>query len=322
MRSIAGRRRDAILASVLLRSTFPTKYRPTRPRSISMGPGRTSRPTAMSGIRGRAPGGAPTTTAAGRRCGPGAGRGLDRIRGRGRLTTMGDGVSRPAGGSGFLDAPGARRGCRGHTRPATSAGVRSDGTTVPCSGSMSVGTAAIATTIGMAGPSCRIGGFGRGYVNANVINSTHIDVRTRNTFVVRDAAPDVRGYAVPRASAPIRSVGAPNGAVVNGNTAGNAAAYRGSRTRTAPGTAATADGDSTAAFRSRRSSSAPLSGSGYPAPARAPRSTSPAIARAPGNGVGGPRRQFGRRVRPAFGRRHSPACRPSWFRGRRAVDAL
>ncbi len=91
-----------------------------------------------------------------------------------------------------------------------------------------VGTAAMATTIGMAGPSCRIGGFGHGYVNANVINSTHIDVRTRSTFVVRDAAPDVRGYAVPRASAPIRSVGAPNGAVVNGNTAGNAAAYRGS----------------------------------------------------------------------------------------------
>ena len=115
------------------------------------------------------------------------------------------------------------------------------------------------------------GGFGRGYVNANVINSTHIDVRTRNTFVVRDAAPDVRGYAVPRASAPIRSVGTPSGAVVNGNTAGNAAAYRGSRTRTAPGTAATADADSTAAFRSRRSSSAPLSGSGYPAPARTPR---------------------------------------------------
>jgi translation initiation factor IF-2 len=75
---------------------------------------------------------------------------------------------------------------------------------------------------------------------------------------------------VPRASAPIRSVGSPGGAVGNGN----AAAYRGSRTRTAPGTAATADADSTAAFRSRRSSSAPLSGSGYPAPARSPRSTS------------------------------------------------
>ena len=38
--------------------------------------------------------------------------------------------------------------------------------------------------------------------------------------------------------------------------------------------AATADGDSTAAFRSRRSSSAPLSGTGYPAPSRTPRSTS------------------------------------------------
>ena len=117
-------------------------------------------------------------------------------------------------------------------------------------------------------------GFGRGHVNVNVVNSTHIDVRTRNTFVVRDAAPDVRGYAVPRASAPIRSVGAPSGAVVNGNNAGNAAVNRGSRTRTAPGTTATVDGDSTAAFRNRRSPSAPLSSSGYPAPARTPRSTS------------------------------------------------
>ncbi len=157
------------------------------------------------------------------------------------------------------------------------------------------------------------GGFGRGYVNANVVNSTHIDVRTRNTFVVRDAAPDVRGYAVPRASAPIRSVGSPGGAV---RQCGNAAAYRGSRTRTAPGTAATADADSTAAFRSRRSSSAPLSGSGYPAPARAPRSTSSlpspgrqgTVSAVPDGGSGG-------RVRPAFGRRHSPACRASWLVG-------
>ena len=50
-------------------------------------------------------------------------------------------------------------------------------------------------------------GFGRGYVNVNVVNSTHIDVRTRSAFVVRDTSPDSRGYAVPRSSAPIRSVG-------------------------------------------------------------------------------------------------------------------
>ncbi len=50
-------------------------------------------------------------------------------------------------------------------------------------------------------------GFGRGYVNLNVVNSTRIDVRTRNAFVVRDASPDVVGHAVPRSSAPIRSAG-------------------------------------------------------------------------------------------------------------------
>jgi hypothetical protein len=128
-------------------------------------------------------------------------------------------------------------------------------------------------------------GFGRGFVNVNVVNSTRIDVRTRNAFVVRDAGPDVRGYAVPRASVPIRSVGgrsvgAPGGVgvgVVNGTSAVNGAASRGARTRTAPGTTAAADSDPTAAFRSRRSSSAPLSSSGYPAPARTRSGAVPAI---------------------------------------------
>jgi hypothetical protein len=128
-------------------------------------------------------------------------------------------------------------------------------------------------------------GFGRGFVNVNVVNNTRIDVRTRNAFVVRDAAPDFRGYAVPRSSAPIRSVGAR--AAVSGDNA----VYRGSRS--APGSATPPDADPGAAFRSRRSSSAPLSGSGYPAPAREPRPMS-SVPAPSGQGVS-------RRSNPASG---------------------
>ncbi len=109
-------------------------------------------------------------------------------------------------------------------------------------------------------------GFGRGYVNVNVVNHTRIDVRTRNAFVIRDGAPDNRGYAVPRSSAAIRSVGA------RGPSTGTNGSY--SASRCAPGgvsSSNTVAGDTGAAFRSRRSSSAPLTGSGYPAPARQPR---------------------------------------------------
>ena len=69
-------------------------------------------------------------------------------------------------------------------------------------------------------------GFGRGYVNLNVVNSTRIDVHTRNAFVVRDASPDVVGHAVPRSSAPIRSAG---GRAAPSNTDGGS--LRGSRDR-------------------------------------------------------------------------------------------
>jgi hypothetical protein len=110
-------------------------------------------------------------------------------------------------------------------------------------------------------------GFGHGYVNLNVVNTTRIDVRTRNSFVVRNAAPDYQGYAVPRSSAAIHSVGV-RGTPLSGENA----AYRGSRT--APGNQATPDADPGAAFRSRRSSSGQLNGGGYPAPAREPRSMS------------------------------------------------
>jgi hypothetical protein len=105
-------------------------------------------------------------------------------------------------------------------------------------------------------------GFGSGLVNVNVVNGARIDTRTRGEFVVRNTAPDYRGYAVPRAAAPIRVAGTP-AAGFSGN--GGSRAASGSRIRTA-----TPDADSSTAFRSRRGSSPPLSGSGYPAPARTP----------------------------------------------------
>jgi hypothetical protein len=109
-------------------------------------------------------------------------------------------------------------------------------------------------------------GFGRGHVNAHVVNSTRIDARTRNTFVIRDTSPDGSGIAVPRSGIPIRSVGA------RVAPRGDNTAYRGSRS--APGTPGSNPDDAAAVFRNRGSSSAPLSGSGYPAPARNPRSMS------------------------------------------------
>ncbi len=119
-------------------------------------------------------------------------------------------------------------------------------------------------------------GFGHGYVNANVVNTTRIDARTRDSFVVRNAAPDQQGFAVPRSSAPIRSVGVRGTPPAGGN-----AASRGLRsapgTTASPntaGTTASANGDPGAAFRSRRSSSASLNGGGYPAPGREPRAMS------------------------------------------------
>jgi hypothetical protein len=106
-------------------------------------------------------------------------------------------------------------------------------------------------------------GFGRGHVSAHVVNPTYIDVRTRNTFVIRDTSPEVSGIAVPRSGAPIRSVGmrvAPRG---------DHSASRG--VRSAPVAASSSPDGAAAVFRSRGSSAAPLSGSGYPAPARTPR---------------------------------------------------
>jgi hypothetical protein len=123
-------------------------------------------------------------------------------------------------------------------------------------------------------------GFGRGHVNVHVVNASRIDFRTRSAFVVRDTAPDTRGYAVPRSSSPIRTAVSRNGAF-----GGSAAFQRGNdafqRSRTGgsiagpqspqPQQSLQGDSGATAAFRSRRGASE--SGAqvrGYPAPARAP----------------------------------------------------
>jgi hypothetical protein len=117
-------------------------------------------------------------------------------------------------------------------------------------------------------------GFGRGHVNVHVVNASRIDFRTRSAFVVRDTAPDTRGYAVPRSSTPIRTAVSRNGAF-----GGSAAFQRGNeafeRSRTGGSIVTppsqTGDSGATAAFRSRRGGSE--SGAqvrGYPAPARPP----------------------------------------------------
>ena len=49
--------------------------------------------------------------------------------------------------------------------------------------------------------------FGVGYVNAAFVRGTRIDARTRGAFAIRQGAPEIRGYAVPRHAAPIYAAG-------------------------------------------------------------------------------------------------------------------
>lgn len=121
------------------------------------------------------------------------------------------------------------------------------------------------------------GRLGYGYVNAHVVNATYIDARTRGAFVVRPTAPAVGGYAVPRSTVPIRT------AVSRSASFGSAAAFQ----RSPQATTGAPDADANAAaFRGRRSSGAPLSGPGYPAPARAPEVVTPS--RSAARGAPGP----------------------------------
>jgi hypothetical protein len=142
--------------------------------------------------------------------------------------------------------------------------------------------------------------FGFGYVNATFIGGSRIDVRTRNAFVVRQGAPDVRGSAVPRSAAPIYAAGTRRGSAAgyagnNGRVVGQGSGDSRARASVggAPGASRpNAADDAAAVFRSRRSSSA-SGGAGYPAPARAPRESADVIDRM------GASRERGTASRPA-----------------------
>ncbi len=49
--------------------------------------------------------------------------------------------------------------------------------------------------------------FGHGNVHARVVHGDRFDAHTRRSFVAQNTAPGTRGFAVPRASAPIRTAG-------------------------------------------------------------------------------------------------------------------
>jgi hypothetical protein len=128
--------------------------------------------------------------------------------------------------------------------------------------------------------------FGSGYVNRYGVRGGAIDVPTRSAFVVRQAPPEVRAYAVPRGSAPIYAAGTRRGpgvfsaAGVTGRDRGPSDARPGAATPRASAAEARsprssvpqagAVEDAAAAFRSRRPATAG-SGSEYTAAARAPR---------------------------------------------------
>jgi hypothetical protein len=99
--------------------------------------------------------------------------------------------------------------------------------------------------------------FGHGFVNVNVVNVNTLDGRTRTAFTERRTPPEIRGYAIPRATAPIRLAGTRSGSSV-----GNAAP---AAQLSSPGVrrpAITRDGGSVSSPSERR---------GFPPAAREPR---------------------------------------------------
>jgi Family of unknown function (DUF6600)/FecR protein len=128
--------------------------------------------------------------------------------------------------------------------------------------------------------------FGSGYVNSTFVRGGYIDARTRDTFVVRDTAPGVRGTAVPRNVAPIYAAGTPRTGTGSGAAGGRFGVQRGgdsgSRATVQGGVRETpragAADDAAAVFRSRRPSSS-STGAGYPPAARAPRESPEVVER-------------------------------------------
>ena len=126
------------------RKYLPAELATTPPPSTRTAPGRTTRPTAPSGIRAAPPRiGGRTTTAAGTTRRAMAGRGSPAApAGPTPPITTAAGTWARAAGTGSPRGAGARRGCTGRSRRATSAGARSAGTAAPCS-ACSTTTAAI-----------------------------------------------------------------------------------------------------------------------------------------------------------------------------------
>ncbi len=206
---------------------------------------------------------------------PAVGLDLDRVatHGRGQRTTTAAGDSPRTSGSGF---PAARWG------PAWVSWAYAPGYVSWCPlGWNNRPVLAIRSTSTRLSPQsverldgrARIARSARGYVNVNVVNDTRIDARTRDSFVVRDTAPDFRGYAVPRSVSAIRTAGRSPGAVSASQAASPRADARAGVGRrhtpigSSPSGVAT---DAAAEFSSRRSAGSQLSGPGYPNPARQP----------------------------------------------------
>jgi hypothetical protein len=123
--------------------------------------------------------------------------------------------------------------------------------------------------------------FATGFVNAHVVHGSTFTPRVRNTFVVRDTAPDFRGHAVPRSTAPITAIGTRSVSAARSNPAAPNVLPRAAVGATRP---SAGGADANATFRRRGSDGAPLTGPGYPAPAREPR----ASAAAPRSRAGAP----------------------------------
>lgn len=112
------------------------------------------------------------------------------------------------------------------------------------------------------------GRFGAGFVHTNVVVAGRLPSATRSAFVVRDRGPEIRGYAVPRSATPLYVAGGRAGVGGRANSSGGSAVDRRGAVTRPPDARATSD------FRSRGHQATPT-GPGLPAPARAPRATSP-----------------------------------------------
>jgi hypothetical protein len=121
--------------------------------------------------------------------------------------------------------------------------------------------------------------FGVGYVRASYIGGGRIDARARGAFALRQSAPAVRGYAVPRHAAPIYAAGTRSGPR-DGVTTRRPQELAGRSRSSADGAygAVRRGGeDRASAFRSRPSAGAATPGS--PAPSRAPRTPAEGVER-------------------------------------------